>query len=78
MSKKLTRRKESDAWMSNGNKEVKNKVQTEKTVCVDNLRYAEYYSMQETFDELYARSKSGEKFPDLMGIILSRENILLA
>lgn len=34
--------------------------------------------MQATFDELYAKSKKGEVFDDLMDIILSRENILLA
>ena len=45
---------------------------------VDNLRWAEYYDMQSIFDELYAKSKDGKTFEDLMGIILSRENILLA
>lgn len=47
-------------------------------LCVDDLRHNEYYGMQEIFDELYARSKSGEIFTDLMTIILKRENILLA
>lgn len=50
----------------------------ERTLCVDDLRHAEYYGMQEVFDNLYARSKAGETFTDLMDIILSRENILLA
>jgi group II intron reverse transcriptase/maturase len=50
----------------------------EKLLCVDNLRHAEYYGMQQVFDGLYAKSKAGELFPDLMDIILSRENILLA
>ena len=27
-----------------------------KTKCVEYLRHAEYYDMQTTFDELYARS----------------------
>ncbi len=45
---------------------------------VNSLRYAEYYDMQSTFDELYAKSKQGEKFDRLMELILSRENILLA
>jgi len=27
-----------------------------KTKCVEYLRHAEYYDMQNTFDELYARS----------------------
>lgn len=49
-----------------------------KTVCVDDLRHAEYYDMQSTFDSLYARSQQGETFTGLMDIILSRENILLA
>ena len=40
--------------------------------------HAEYYGMQEVFDDLYAQSKKGRCFTDLMGIILSRENILLA
>lgn len=51
---------------------------TPKVLSVDDLRHAEYYEMQEVFDNLYARSRAGEKFTDLMGLILSRENILLA
>lgn len=49
-----------------------------KTKCVEYLRHAEYYDMQSTFDELYARSQAGEIFENLMDVILSRENILLA
>ena len=49
-----------------------------KILSVDDLRHTEYYGMQETFDDLYARAKDGEYFTDLMGLILSRENILLA
>ena len=49
-----------------------------KPLSVDNLRHSEYYGMQTVFDELYAKSKNGEKFTDLMPSILSRENILLA
>ena len=49
-----------------------------KTKCVESLRHAEYYDMQSTFDELYARSQAGEIFENLMDVILSRENILLA
>ena len=45
---------------------------------VNNLRYAEYYDMQETFDGLYAKAKNGEIFDQLMNLILSRDNILLA
>lgn len=50
----------------------------EKLLCVDSLRHAEYYEMQCVFDGLYARSTNGEGFKDLMSLILSRENILLA
>ena len=49
-----------------------------KSKCVEYLRHAEYYDMQNTFDELYARSQAGEIFDCLMDVILSRENILLA
>jgi len=49
-----------------------------KQPCVDDLRHAEYYGMQKTFDELYAKSRNGEIFTDLMELIFSRENILLA
>ena len=49
-----------------------------KTKCVEYLRHAEYYDMQSTFDELYARGQAGEIFENLMDVILSRENILLA
>lgn len=49
-----------------------------KMLCVDDLRHAEYYGMQKVYDDLYARSHAGEKFTDLMEMILSRENILLA
>ena len=49
-----------------------------KSKCVEYLRHAEYYDMQNTFDKLYARSQAGEIFEGLMDVILSRENILLA
>ena len=49
-----------------------------KNLCVDSLRHAEYYDMQPTFDSLYQRSRNGEDFTQLMQLILSRENILLA
>lgn len=54
------------------------KEKKEKILSVDNLRHMEYYGMQEVFDDLYARAKGGEYFTDLMGLILSRENILLS
>lgn len=46
--------------------------------CVDDLRYAEYYDMQNIFDDLYDRSLKGKCFPALMSLVLKRENILLA
>lgn len=46
--------------------------------CIDDIRHTEYYGMQEIFDELYAKSKDGICFTNLMHIILKRENILLA
>ena len=49
-----------------------------KNLCVDDLRHAEYYGMQPVFDELYRRSLNGDIFTDLMELILSRDNILLA
>lgn len=48
------------------------------TLSADNLRHAEYYGMQEKFDELYAKSRDGYEFTNLMDDILSEENILLA
>jgi len=43
------------------------------------LRHNEYYSLQDTFDLLYSQSKKGKRnFTNLMQIISSRENILLA
>ncbi|GHV12727.1 group II intron reverse transcriptase/maturase [Clostridia bacterium] len=56
----------------------KGKATQKKLLCVDNLRHAEYYGQQGVFDELYAKSKNGEDFTDLMPLILSRDNILLA
>jgi len=49
-----------------------------KLLSEENLRHSEYYGLQSVFDDLYARSKNGEEFADLMPMILSRENILLA
>jgi len=44
----------------------------------DNLRYSEYYDMQDTFDELYRQSKNNSIFTKLYNIITSNKNILLA
>lgn len=52
--------------------------QQKKLLCVDDLRHAEYYQMQDTFDNLYSKNRNGEIFQNLMPLILSRENILLA
>lgn len=43
-----------------------------------NLRHAEYYDLTDVFDDLYAKSKEQAVFPDLMPLILSDENIMLA
>lgn len=50
----------------------------EKLLCVESLRHSEYYNMQGVFDDLYARSKNGDHFDNLMEVILSPNNILLA
>lgn len=42
------------------------------------LRNNEYYNLQETFDQLYAKSKRNYTFTKLMDLITSRENIQLA
>jgi len=44
----------------------------------ESLRHAEYYDMQPTFDELFAKSNNGEMFDRLTHLIFSRNNILLA
>ena len=49
-----------------------------KAKSVDDIRHTEYYGLQETFDGLYAKSKDGEIFTNVMNVALSRENILLA
>ena len=54
------------------------KEKSKKLLSVESLRYSEYYGQQETFDNLYAMSKNGENFTNLMEFILQRENILLA
>lgn len=49
-----------------------------KPLCMDTQRHAEYYGMQQTFDELYARSKHDEVFSNLIELVLSQDNIMLA
>ncbi len=42
------------------------------------LRHSEYYDLQDCFDKLYAKSKQGDVFTNLVEIISSEENIRLA
>ena len=42
------------------------------------LRRNEYYAIQDVFDGLYAQSKEGAIFNDLMSLIVSPQNIALA
>lgn len=42
------------------------------------LRHLEYYDLQSVFDKLYADSKRGEVFTNLMDIIRDENNIRLA
>lgn len=44
----------------------------------EQLRYHEYYDMQETFDKLYERSERGDLFKHLYSLIIKDENLLLA
>jgi len=50
----------------------------QKALKKSKLRHAEYYDFQETQDKLYADSKGGKIFKNLMEIIKSPENIRLA
>lgn len=45
---------------------------------IDSLRHNEYYDMQEVFDNLYEQSLNNAKFDNLVDLILSENNILLA
>lgn len=42
------------------------------------LRHSEYYDLQETFDSLYVQSGQGKVFVNLLPLIGSEENIMLA
>ena len=42
------------------------------------LRHSEYYDLQDCFDKLYAKSRQGDVFTNLIEIISSEENIRLA
>lgn len=50
----------------------------DKKKCIDSLRHNEYYDMQSIFDGLYNESIKDSEFNNLMDIILSENNILLA
>lgn len=76
MTKRSIPSKGVDAYMVAKDKTKPGKKQKPKKV--NNLRYAEYYDMQDTFDGLFAKSAAGETFDRLMDTILSRDNILLA
>ena len=51
---------------------------TQKAKKRSKLRHAEYYDMQNIFDELYAKSRDGEIFNNLVEIIAAPNNIMLA
>ena len=51
-------------------------IERKKIVSTEDLRHAEYYGMQEIFDDLYARSKAGECFTDLMSIAPEEANLI--
>ena len=42
------------------------------------LRNNEYYGIQEVFDDLYKLSSKGQIFNDLLSLIVSEQNIMLA
>lgn len=44
----------------------------------DYLRHNEYYNMQEVFDNLYIESRECHKFKNLVELITSNDNLLLA
>ena len=54
------------------------KQQQETRKKINKLRYEEYYNQQPLLDGLYARSKDGKKFTNLIPLITSEANILLA
>ena len=55
-----------------------NQDENKKPRKINNLRHAEYYDMQDTFDGLYTRALKGEVFDNLIDLIFSRDNVLLA
>jgi len=55
-----------------------NKKGKKEIISIDELRYIEYYDMQDQLDSLYSRSLSNEKFTSIWELVVKRENILLA
>ena len=51
---------------------------TDKILKVAKIRYAEYYEMHETFDELYSKSCNDFKFTKLLEIMTDNDNLKLA
>lgn len=51
-------------------------VNSYKVLKVQALRNNECYYIQQILDKLYAKSKEGKKFNDLMRFIMSKSNIL--
>ena len=51
---------------------------TQRPLKKQKLRNNEYYDIQNVFDDLYAKAKEGKVFKDLLSIITSEENVLLA
>lgn len=56
----------------------KEKMTNTTTTMKQNLRYNEYYGLQDTFDRLYDLSSKGHKFNNLYELITSEQNIRLA
>ncbi|GAB2023269.1 hypothetical protein RyT2_23440 [Pseudolactococcus yaeyamensis] len=53
-------------------------IQHKGTVKNASLRHLEYYGLQEKLNTLHEQSKNGERFQNLMELITSKDNIMLA
>ena len=53
-------------------------LKTKQKQSVTNLRNTEYYGLQKIYDDLYANSKENFEFKNLIDVIFSENNILLA
>ena len=78
MPKKTKDEKAKTQMAGNDSSKDKKPKKEKERKCDWKCRQAEYYGMQEVFDKLYQRSADMNIFTDLMPLILSRENILLA